>query len=797
MKTILRLIAILLFLITQNCFGGTFISNVPSGNFHLPATWSFSGDADGIPDSDDDITILNGHIISLAAYSNSCRNLTINAGGTFNSTNLAFVLEVNGDYSNLGTESGTGTLLFKKPNGIISGTGAFGGGIAWNFFESTSISSNATVIKNAKCRIRWGRTVTNNGSFRLNTVGQMVGDSPTSTWINAAGSNLIVNSPYFMVTGIRNFSSPTNTLTLSYNSGGLNMFSTVGNLLGNLTVTSGVHNALTTYTIQGNLSISGATSNLRIGSNDLILAGNFTNTTTGTYTQTITNDLILNGTTQTIAANTLNLGGLVINNGTTINHTTGTVNINDHLTLDGTLNVAGAATMVLVSNASQTAVIEESTGSVTGNLTLQRFISGREAGYSDMSAPTNDATFVQIDDDILTSFVYNPPSAYPSIWMYNESIWDYVPITDVNTSMFQGVGYEVFLDSYGDTITWDPTTIEFVGNPTIGDLDIAGNISFDNDGWNLVGNPYHANLDWDALFNTTTDVSTDIMFYDESINDFITVSTGSGELIAPAQGFWINITSGSPTFTFTEAIKSTSKSSSYRTKGQELFAVRLKNIGTTKFTSGTSYRFTNDASTAAKGDLPFKKLAHPLAPALYSLNNSKGLRIKLLNSSTERLEIPLGMSCGVEGIYTIEPEYLNQALAEGFNCIQLVDKEKNTIANLMEQPYQFYSEKGEFNSRFILVLSKSNNCDKPAVSAVNASVDINRIDNHAVIGFKFDEEKQVNISITNTLGQEIVPSQTATCMYEQKYIGLPADFHGIFIVNVWVDGQIISKKLFK
>lgn len=768
---------------------GTFTSNASTA-WNLPATWTFSGDADGIPDSDDDVTILAAHTVSVSGTSNNCRDLTVS--GVIN-LNSGCNVKINRNYQLNGSETGVnGSISMWGTTGTISGTGTFGTQVRVTFISggNFTISSEVQFLKSIVCNTG-NCTITNNGYVRFNRVYGAAG----GTWINATGSTLELNSSLITEWLINlNCSATNNTVFYSNSSGSIVMKTPVGGVYHHLTISgSGSSKRLASnIQINGNLTF-GANGILDSDGFDIGLAGNFVKPLfTGVIVQDPGTQITFNGT----SAQSLNSTGahsfldLIFDNPTTVTFNTGTFNIQNSFTvLQGTVNV-GTNRVTLHSTAAQTAIIGPSSGTISGSLTLERFISGRTAGYSDMSSPLTNGTFAQLDDDMIIAYVYNPPSAYPTAWSYNESIFDYIPVTDVNTDMFQGVGYEVYLDSDGSQTTWADGTLDFIGTPTMGSVDISGNLSFDNDGWNLVGNPYHANLSWDLFQGDHADVDPTFMFYDEGIEDFATATTGSGELLAPGQGFWINVTSGSPTVVFSENHKSNSTSSTFRNQSQKLFAVRLKSVGGTKFTSATEYRFDTDYR-----ELPFKKIAHPDAPQLYSLNEKNGLRIKNLNSQENTIVIPLGCAAGLDGIYTISTENLNELLALGFTKVEVKDNLKHTITEITNDSYQFYAEKGKDESRFELILTKGSETANLAIS--NNAIDINRTENNVRINFQLSENKDVNVSILNPLGQQIVPSQTVNVLNEVRYFALPQDYSGIVIVNVTIDGKNISKKLFK
>ncbi|MBK8291774.1 MAG: hypothetical protein IPK96_13430 [Flammeovirgaceae bacterium] len=72
-----------MFLITESGFAqvSTFTSNVATGNWNAPGSWTEVGsDVDNIPDGDDIVIILSGDNIFLNG-ARSANSVTINAGG--------------------------------------------------------------------------------------------------------------------------------------------------------------------------------------------------------------------------------------------------------------------------------------------------------------------------------------------------------------------------------------------------------------------------------------------------------------------------------------------------------------------------------------------------------------------------------------------------------------------------------------------------------------------------------------------------------------------------------------------
>ena len=117
MKNFLKMLSVILLMaMAQNVIGqGVFTSNA-SGNWSDPTKWTLNSgtDADGIPDSDDNVTIAASQFITLTANS-ACNNLTLLTTSGENLDLLTFTLEVSG------TMNGPNTTF--SNNNILSTTG--------------------------------------------------------------------------------------------------------------------------------------------------------------------------------------------------------------------------------------------------------------------------------------------------------------------------------------------------------------------------------------------------------------------------------------------------------------------------------------------------------------------------------------------------------------------------------------------------------------------------------------------------------------------------------------------------
>ncbi|MBX7094609.1 MAG: T9SS type A sorting domain-containing protein [Flavobacteriales bacterium] len=530
----------------------------------------------------------------------------------------------------------------------------------------------------------------------------------------------------------------------------------------------------TDITTNGNLTIN---SSLDVSAANKLITTKRNWTNNGSFVAQ-SGKVIFSGTVAQImnGSSTTDFYDLEINNTAGVSAQTSTFGVRDAIfPVAGNLNAAGAAAFILYSDAAQTARIAPRTsGTLSGTFTVQRFISARAAGYSDMSSPVSNATFADWSADMLMIYGYNPPNVYPSAWSYSESLWDYVPVTSAATAITPGKGYELWLDSYGNYTSFNATTIDTKGIPNQGTINVSSQITHVNDGWNLIGNPYASFVSWDNLLSSSTQVASTIMIYDETIGDFATFTSGSGIELAPHQGFWIQTTGTSAAFSFTENHKTTSVNSSYR-NSDVAFVLRIKQNDAGKlFSSGTRFIFNDQAENGKdEHDITFLKLPHPEAPALFSVSENYFLRDNYLPSSSF-IQIPVYCKVGVSGTYTMKPENLDYLLAGGYSCARVYDKKMARYFDLLsDEEYNFDASISDDPDRFILVLSSEGSECVPDLSKSNGSGNVSVLqtpDNIRVnlaLGGSVNarvEMMDMNGKLIHSIG-EVSPTGTITLPY--------------------------------
>lgn len=715
---------------------------------------------------------------TLSANTIVANNLTINATNTLNSN--GFDLTVGGNWTNNGTFTpGTRTVTF-------NGTGAqaitrTGGETFYDVVFSNAgtktLGSNMTV--NNDLTINAGTLDVSASNFTVNVA---------RNWTNNGGT-------FNPRTGTVNFTGAAQTITKSTGE-------TFNNLVlgGNNTKTLG--GPITTnanITINGGVTLDVSASNY-----DVTVKGNWINN--GTFNAQ-NGTVTFNGTsTQTLSnSSPITFSGLTINNTAGVSLSTGTYTLTRVLTLSNGTFSTGGRPFTMTSTASQTARIAPiaGTGAISGNFTIQRFISARDTTWADLASTVQSSTFADWDNELPARYyVYSPPSSYPTQYSYSESADDFVPITSNSTPLIPGKGYEVFLTGDYSYSNLPNTTLDVNGVPNQGNQNLSSLISFSNAGSNLVGNPFASSISWSTVRAASSRISNNYDVYDFTAGTYSTF--GLGTEIGSGQGFWVYSTGASPTLIVNENAKTSSSNSTLKNNQviEEYFKLKLTNQNnfynqTIRFAANTG---ANDGFDIEE-DHPFRKSPNRGAPGIFCLIDNKKAVINTFNSNNVTYSVPLQVTSNVEGVFTIVPEGFD--FITDYNCIKLEDTFLKVMIDLKETPfYQFRINPADNPNRFVLHFGKDNNCKSFAGSSIaensnNNSIEILPAINGNTVNFNLTSNESASIKVINLLGQNIIESINLTANTQSIYIAIPENYSGVYFIEVSTNSNTVTKKFIK
>lgn len=794
MKNIITTLFPFLFvLLVNHSFAISYVSaGAGPADWNSATTWT----PNGIPTQNDDVTISAGHTVTVTTNNNKCRALTLS--GTLSWTANVTLL-VYGDYSITATGLETSSvanakLQFNSPGTLVSVAGTSSTKVYYNFVSNRTITSGSVISKtNAYFQIQASKTVTNLGTLTI----QSFSSGSGAAFINGANANLTLRANTFANISSFNASASGNTVTIAYPTGNIPTSpSGYYNLSLNSTAT-GTKTMTSNLVVSRNLTIA-ANNTLNTNNFDLSVGGNWVKN--GTFTASAGKTVTFNGTSaQTISGTgTTTFKRLSINNTAGVSITSGTYILDEVLTLSNGTFSTGGNSFTMTSTASQTARIAPitGTGAISGNFTIQRFITTRDTTWADMSSPVQSTTFADWEAELPGRYY----GAYPTQYSYDESADDFVGIFSSGTTITPGKGYEVFLTGGYSYTDLPNTTLTTIGIPNQGNQNLTSLISFNNAGSNLVGNPFASSISLGSVYSASSGIENYFDVYDYTTGNYTTL--GLSDEIGSGQGFWVYTNSGSYSLNINENAKTTSSNSSLKTTNAiaPYFALNVSS-NVNSYSHNVKFSAKADASNgfAYGEDRLFHKSPNRSAPSITCLADGKKLNLNVFNANQEEYSIPLTVS-GIPGTYTISASGI-EFIEEQFSCISLEDIVLHKIIRLNEgDSYSFLLNPNETSERFVLHFSKSGNCKSQSSSAIVSlenQILILQKENGNTINFNLNEASNTTISVINMLGQSIVESSSLIATNQSVSINLPEGFSGVYIVRVENSNGMISKKFIK
>jgi hypothetical protein len=487
----------------------------------------------------------------------------------------------------------------------------------------------------------------------------------------------------------------------------------------------------------------------------------------------------------------------------------------------------------------------------TGTLRFQRKISGVR-GWRILSSPVS-STFGDFLDGTLTqgftgSTLGNATldSLQPNVLTYLESFEGtdnqrYRSPGNATDPLVQGQGIFVFF--FGD-IAADarynnplPDTLDVSGqefNGAAGEVDFGVTYTANADtGWNLVGNPFGATINWDDSPNwTKTNIENTIYIWDPAANggngeyltwNGTTGTLGSG-LIPPFQGFWIKANGSTPVLKVTTDSKTTGGSflrkeiRTEQTNDVPLLTLELTSNGLKK---DASFMFTDNASESKDNFDAFELLpfTENRLEIFSLLDDGTPLVINNLPLEfTNRYLLPVNINGYKEGIpisgdFKIRGKNLDNIPDEWL--ISLIDNETGEEIDLINQEeYTFFHStkskakvanpntkqkvirKKAGDARFTLKITTEeielNIPEQPFLSQNYP----NPFNPTTTIPFGLDVDSQVSLIVYDILGRKVatlIDGKRPAGVYYEIFIGSHLA-SGVYFYRLSTDSQIYTKR---
>lgn len=505
--------------------------------------------------------------------------------------------------------------------------------------------------------------------------------------------------------------------------------------------------------------------------------------------------------------------------------------ISQTLTLSSSGNlVLGSNALTLLSSASGTAlVVNSGTGTVVGDVTVQRYIDPSQnsgAGYRHFSSPVANTTVGDLATSgfapVLTT-AYNTAAApgstvpFPNVFAYDQSrvtlANSYTPfdrgyVVPASTAAPLAVGQGYAVNIAGSQL------VDFVGTLNNGPqtLNLSRVAANPDAGWQLLGNPYPAPLDYSLVNSTTDRANLDAAIYVFSSSgpyagQYRSYANGVGgnSVLPVGQGFFVRVstgqTSGSLTFRNAQRLTAPDATPFQRTAADSRPLVQLDLRGATG-PADAFYAYAQAGTTPAFDDqFDAEKLANPTGLNLSSTATS-GQRLAIDGRPVFDAATVLPLSVGVPaaGTYTLAATALRN-LPAGLDAY-LFDAQTGQTVNLRTQPsYAFAVTTAQASAplvgRFSLRFTAGALATAPALTAAQVALYPNPAHaRFAVLMPGVAGAPAVQAELVNALGQVVrrqsaaLPASGATLTVETADLAA-----GVYTLRLLAGATTVAKRV--
>lgn len=356
-------------------------------------------------------------------------------------------------------------------------------------------------------------------------------------------------------------------------------------------------------------------------------------------------------------------------------------------------------------------ILREANGYVTSVLSIKG-----DEGWRMMSSPVTSLSFGTILEPLYTQgFTGSDYSSQASnVYTWNEATQSFESISNATDVPTTGTGFIAYVyadDDFDGTPEGFPKTLmnsgaQFTGtsSPTLSFTDSGALV---NDGWNLLGNPFGASIDWDAAHGwSRTNLDATYYVWSDSANagagaylswNGITGTLENGK-IAPWQGFWVKANATSPSISINDSTKNSGGVYHKSVPTPELrFVLKGNNL------SSQSIIMFDERAMLDEDPFDAYKLAS-LNSEYLSLGSSVGsgtsMDIQALPTDFEEIEIDLNITgSDLNGEFSLSWE--EKSIPVDWSIV-LLDRELNTeygLSTLSSISFELNQSKGKEDTR--------------------------------------------------------------------------------------------------
>jgi hypothetical protein len=615
----------------------------------------------------------------------------------------------------------------------------------------------------------------------------------------ASNINVTVNGNVELISGILNLSNGTGSSNLILKSdlyvvGGTFNPGNGGTVTfdGNSLVSGNVFFQHLTLTSAGAVNFQGAIVN--VGGNLNLMTGGLINNP---------GPIVLNGSVdQDVNVNNLGFEEL------RITKTGGAVNLTSDFQVLGTVNIQSVTQVnsnghLIITSRGRDTADDGSIGpipagaSINGNVQVQRFMhKHNNSSNRYISIPVDGATpTAQLADDFTLGTGY--------IRWYNETISGVMnngyTNFGLNSTFVRGRGYLIWNINTSTDITWDVTGNIYQGNINLPITYTITSGGIDNDGWNLVGNPYASAISWNFANDDGTgwefsnDISPIVYIRDMQTGGLIAIDpddVDGNNIISMGQAFWVKANELNPFLTIKEGAKSTSAAGTFYRKDNTVKTEKLIVQLNKGNQADLAVLKVNEQSTH---EFDFRFDAHKLRNEqmnIYFIEaGGKQLGLNSIPEITYDERIYMGLEVAEPGEYQISFRNLETfSQADAMYLIDSFEGKAHPISS--EQPYIFHVSKNSHAEQKRFYLSMNSMVPERSIADV-VSVYPNPVADFLHI--QLPAHREAKISIMDAKGHAVIQSNIkgATEIDFRNYN------RGMYILRIMDGEELITRKIIK
>lgn len=356
----------------------------------------------------------------------------------------------------------------------------------------------------------------------------------------------------------------------------------------------------------------------------------------------------------------------------------------------------------------------------SGNLTVERYLGVSGDGWREISGGVSGQTLSNWQDDGLTMSGFtgsdHPSFGWVSVYTYAENNANgdknngWVEASNITNPIDPTAGHRVYIGAG----SW---TASITGPPRTGDqsftLDYENDPgAWDQEGWNLIGNPYPCSIDWDSIpAADKVNIDDAIWVWNATAGNYGVYTGGSGGTgtngvnadIASSQAFWVHANAAAPALTIVESDK---------TEADPVFVKSFTDQANLKIhLEGDANNYYDEAVVVWRDDAVdtidqhdgYKLFSHVVeAPSIsFVPDGINHVSINALDANTLHTSVPMEVLVGETGNYTLS--FQNLELLDPSSCLILEDLDLDSLIDIHANPeYEFFMSMLYTGTRFVL-----------------------------------------------------------------------------------------------